>query len=137
MACLKILFITVYFTSKYLIPWHHMPPCLLTLEFIFYSKLNSKISYEERIAHPHSPLRTMPIVPKGSPVISLDQRFNNWSLDHYETKFSLVTIYLYYLTLALESQVFIPNNCFMPRKHDQNEWPGWSLQAFAWVAPAV
>lgn len=32
-----------------------------------------------------------------------------------KTKFSLVTIYLYYLTLALESQVFIPNNCFMPR----------------------
>lgn len=31
-----------------------------------------------------------------------------------KTKFSLVTIYLYYLTLALESQVFIPKNCFMP-----------------------
>lgn len=32
-----------------------------------------------------------------------------------KTKFSLVTVYLYYLTLALESQVFIPNNCFMPQ----------------------
>lgn len=33
---------------------------------------------KRRIAHPHSPLRTTPIVPKGSPVISLDQCFNNW-----------------------------------------------------------
>lgn len=32
-----------------------------------------------------------------------------------KTKFSLVIIYLYYLILALESQGFIPNNCFMPR----------------------
>lgn len=92
---------------------------------------------KRRIAHPHSPLRTMPIVPKGSPVISLDQRFNNWNLDHYENKifFGDNISVLPYTCSGIPS--FHPKQLFYAPKHDQNEWPGWRLQAFAWVAPAV
>lgn len=33
-----------------------MPPCVLTVDFIFYSKLNSEIFCEEKDFHINSPL---------------------------------------------------------------------------------
>lgn len=101
-----------------------MPPCLLTLELIFYSKLNSEKSYEEKdISSTSSAEKLCQSKPKEHHLIT---PLIIGKLDHGNSNLSL-TKYIYFTFHLLWNPSFSSQTIISCPKHDQNKWLAWRL----------